>query len=151
MVGKSVGVLSSTTGNVYGVYDMSGGAYEYTANWDTLGDISGSNSFVSKNGKSTEYATAYRNGTTERIAVAKIFEVSKVGDSIKEVRKSSKEIGWFDDRSEIATKDYVYFARGGYYSCGGGAGIFYVTRYTGGQAAVGLGTNNGSFRVVLAK
>ena len=70
----SKGMLASTTGNIYGVYDLSGGAWEYTANWDTLSSSSDIASYgkavdgtvyFSKGGSSDRTKTAYSNGTND--------------------------------------------------------------------------------------
>ncbi len=60
------GVLSSTTGNVYGIYDVCGGAMEYTASYIASGNRNLSQygaSFATK-GVSDQYATAYPAGNS---------------------------------------------------------------------------------------
>ena len=88
-------VQQSTTGNVYGIYDMSGGKYEYTASFDKTGDSTyvageeyGKNmTDEAKQGDtnyvSTKYITVYENDT-EIYKAQKVYEVSKIGDAIKE-------------------------------------------------------------------
>lgn len=55
----------STTGNIYGIYDTSGGAYEYVAAYMPSESTEGANSFASTDNtnnnktESTEYATVY--------------------------------------------------------------------------------------------
>ena len=111
-----IGILSSTTGNVYGIYDMSGGFWEYTAAFnrvDSKGYLSTygwtkATGLTTTSG-STKYATAYKN--EEDSSIIKCFEVSKIGDATKEVRASSN--GWFNDYSEIIISIYPFIYRGG--------------------------------------
>ena len=100
----NVGELGSTTGNIYGVYDMNGGAWERVAAWDTLSTsgyiTSYGSSFASKNGSSTKYATAYENGTgTNNGVMAKT--VCKTGDAVRETYTNGDR-GWFNDYSYFA-------------------------------------------------
>ena len=113
-----VGTLSSTTGNIYGVYDMSGGGEEYVAAWDTLSDhanISNGSSFASTGGASTKYATAYRNGTSTNFGT-EIYDVGKVGDASKE-RYVSFCYGWFADWAKFCTVDSPFFYRDVHRKC----------------------------------
>ena len=63
--------LQSTTGNVYGIYDMRGGAHERVAayyNGSTSSNLTDNGgSFASQGGQSTKYATAY-TGTSSSTA-----------------------------------------------------------------------------------
>ena len=60
------GVLASSTGNVTGIYDLAGGAYEHIAayyNGSPGTDLKeNGDSFAMQNGTSTEYVTVYTNG-----------------------------------------------------------------------------------------
>ena len=106
------GVKASTTGNVYGIYDMSGGAWEYVALFnskddggyvddrgyfskygcDTIGNIAGIKNTVNSetkltSGTSTKYATKYDNKTTSGSGNSIIYTVGKIGDATKEVNR----------------------------------------------------------------
>ena len=92
----------STTGNVYGIYDMRGGAYEYVAsyyNGSTSSNLDNGDSFVNKEGISTKYATAYA-GTSASTAY-------KYGDATYETS------GWHSDYAGFVYSDYPFFFRGG--------------------------------------
>ena len=83
-------INQSTTGNPYGIYDMSGCCTEFTASWASdIADeyISYGAPFASKGGTSTKYATAYSNETSDRYR--SLYEVSKIGDAIKEMHQRS--------------------------------------------------------------
>ena len=148
----SDGMLASTTGNIYGVYDLSGGAWEYTANWDTLSSGSDITSYgkavdgtvyFSANGESDRTKTAYRNGTNEYYG-EKIKEVCRTGDGIKETWISGSD-SWFNDYSYCVHSYTPFSMRGGSYDYGDGAGVFYSDGSLGGPS------RSFSFRAVLAR
>jgi len=132
----------STTGNTYGIYDMSGGAYEYTAAWNTNTSsyISYGSTFATTGGASTKYATAY-HGTSNNYGTD-IYTVCKTGDATKEVYVSGAT-GWFNDYSYFVYSSLPFFERGGHYINGSSAGVFYSYSSS--------GSSNGyhSFRAVL--
>ncbi len=143
-----VGKLSSTTGNEYGVYDLSGGAYEYVAAFNDT-DSNGyestyGSSFAATTNPSTEYATKYSNSSTTTSSGSKIYEVGKIGDATKEVYIGGDQYNWFSDYSQFLYAGSPFFLRGGDYVNGSIAGSFYSNHYYG-SSSNGLG-----FRVVLA-
>ena len=95
----SLGMLASTTGNIYGVYDMNGGGGEWTAMWDIKGNpytltrygnaLDGTECFPS-NGSSDRTKTAYSNGS-----INWIFEevLGKPINSFEEINN----IEWTDE------------------------------------------------------
>ena len=135
------GMLASTTGNIYGVYDMSGGAYDYA-----MGNI------VSKNGTTmmSGYSNAYNSGYTGIIynsgnymsytgisyPNSKYYDKysfgtsntgmirSKLGDSIKEVYNKDND-NWYNARSWIVHSSGPWFSRSGYYNDSALAGLFF--------------------------
>ena len=125
------GVLASSTGNVYGIYDLSGGAWEYVASYYNGGSsLSNGSSFASQNGTSTEYATAY-TGTSASSAY-------KPGDATYETS------GWHGDGASFVYSSIPFFLRGGYYNSGANAGVFLF------DLSLGRGSSNVSVRVCLA-
>ena len=119
------GVLASSTGNVYGIYDLSGGAYEYVASYLANGDFSWANSTFTNN-VSDEYSTAY--ATAE----------GKTGDATSETE------GWHGVDAYFVNSSYPFFIRGGSYDNGTDAGVFYFSRNNGSSGS------NSSFRMCLA-
>ena len=99
----------SSTGNVYGIYDLSGNAYEYVAagyqNQSSIGTSSGSN----------EYGTVY---TTESASTG-----YKYGDATYETS------GWHADYADFVNSNYPFFCRGGDCSNGDYAGVFFYHVY----------------------
>ena len=97
----------STTGNVYGIYDMRGGAYEYVASYYNGSDanttyIGYGDSFASKGGTSDEYSTTY-NSSGSSSASANY----KYGDATYETS------GWHGDSAGFVNSDRPFFERGG--------------------------------------
>ncbi len=147
------GMLASSTGNIYGVYDLSGGAYEYVASFnsaysgayytDSAYLDSNGNHFAITGGSSTKYITVYNNNTSTSYGNFSVGRVSIPGDAIKEVWVSSDR-AWFYDYSHFIYKSNPFFRYGGMYSSATSAGIFCSYSTNG-------GTYGGySFRVVLA-
>ena len=139
-----VGKLSSTTGNEYGVYDLSGGAWEYVAAFNDT-DSNGyestyGSSFAAIDNPSTQYATKYSNAATSSSSTDR-YAVGKIGDATKEVYAGSNN--WFGDYSYFLNASNPFFKRGGNYSNGSNAGSF-CSYYDGGYS-----NNYYGFRVVL--
>ena len=108
-------VLQSSTGNVYGIYDLSGNAAEYVASYYNGSDantthIGYGDSFASIGGTSDEYSTVY-TGTSASTAY-------KYGDATYETS------GWNGDYASFVNLRAPFFVRGGGYDGGSGAGVF---------------------------
>ena len=133
------GTKASTTGTIYGIYDMSGGAWEKTAslvnngngNLSTYGQ-SLMNSLV--NGKSSQYVTVYphnasvdKNGANINTASQSNWEANKkiYGDGIRETSTAGTgKNSWYTDYSYFPAVDAPFSERGGLYWDGEGAGLF---------------------------
>ena len=125
------GVLASTTGNVYGVYDMSGGAWEYvmgnmssTADTYTFyGNESGFASSWYNDYSNQKYVNTYANGTKYNSASA--YNRGRLGDATGEVVLSTGgKGGWYNDIAYFPYYGDSWFIRGGYYGYGSSAGVF---------------------------
>ena len=130
------GVNASTTGNIYGIYDMSGGAREYV-----MGNY---NDTISSAGFSSMPEAKYYDkytGTDSRSDFTKYH----LGDATKETLKAKSEgtNAWYQDYSYSVRSSTPWVARGGNYGHGTSAGVFYFFSYS------GSGNNNIAFRVVL--
>ena len=115
----------STTGNVYGVYDMSGGTWEYVAAYVNNGNsnlTSYGSSLVKGDAKTKNvYAKAsadnYENNYQQNKGV--------YGDAVYETSTSgSGSTSWYGDYSNSPNTNGPFFARGGVYSSGSIAGVF---------------------------
>ena len=152
----TTGAKASTTGNVYGIYDMSGGAWEYTAVFDEKGKETyiANSSYglnMTKEAKdeegnyiSTKYITKYTNGMNANDFTNKIFQISKIGDGIKEMRVDSRS--WFGDYSFEFSTVLIFSMYGGCCINDSGAGIFCVAGHDGGAST---GYEYYGFRTVL--
>ena len=122
------GVLASTTGNVYGVYDMSGGAWEYvmgnmssTADTYTFyGNESGFASSWYNDYSNQKYVNTYANGTTSDDQSA--YNRGRLGDATGEVVASNGS-GWYNGIAYFPYSSSPWFMRGGNYSNGSTAGV----------------------------
>ena len=135
----STGYLASTTGNITGVYDMSGGAHEYMAAYraDTYKDSGFDVSTISKyNSKYFDVYASDSNTTT--------YNKMIIGDATGEMGPfysyadadtvTRYHNNWYADNSIFAFLSYPWFGRGGDCYHGVLAGQFYFYRYTGGSA-----------------
>ena len=120
----------SSTGNVYGIYDLSGGAFEYVAAYYNKSDfLINGDSFTSESSIDKEYSTIY--------TVADIIEKGyMLGDTTYETS------GWNGNNQDFVDLLYPFFGRGGNYDDEGIIGIFNFTSYNG-------NTRRGGFRLCL--
>ena len=128
------GVKASTTGTVYGVYDMSGGTWEYVAAY-----VDNKNSSLTTNGNSLYTSTDAKtknvytpeSGDTRQAnynASAGVY-----GDAVYETSNGydSSNQSWHDDHSTFPCSDWPFFDRGGFYGNGSYAGVFAFGNYNG--------------------
>ena len=132
----ATGVNASTTGNIYGIYDMSGGAWEHVmGNYNDT--ISGAG-FTSM--PEAKYYDKY-TGTNSNSDFTKYH----LGDATKETLKA-KSIGqnaWYQDYSYSVYSSNPWVGRGGNYGNSTGAGVFYF------YSDSGNSSYDISFRVAL--
>ena len=133
----------STTGTVHGVYDMSGGAWEYVAAYvDNSYTTSYGSSLVNGDAKTKN---VYSKASTDNATNNYNANSGKYGDAVYETSANgnSSSSSWYGDYSGFPYTDWPFFGRGGSYSNGADEGVFYF-----GNA---YGNSNGSisFRPVL--
>lgn len=138
----SQGCEASTTGNVYGVYDMAGGSWEYTAaifkSATSNNDIS--ILFEDKNKKYVDQYTS-NTGTQEDF----FGNTIKYGDAVYEtsVKGNWSKGNWDGTYASFPSLEYPMFNRGGRVPFGETNGIFAYGSFT------GTAEKNFSFRPVL--
>ena len=116
----TLGQSASTTGNVTGVYDMSGGAYEYV-----MGNmVNSSGAFYSSNAgfssaPDAKYYDKYSYGTTKTE-----YTRGKLGDATKEMAPTGTTGNWYSDYASFPGSSDFWFLRGGYSVNGAFAGAF---------------------------
>ena len=106
-----LGKDGSTTGNIYGIYDMSGGAYEYV-----MGVY---NKTISSSGFSSLPDTKYYNNYTGS---------SYTGHALTETK------GWYSGGADFVSSYYPWFIRGGNFGSVTNAGVFFFSIDDGGIA-----------------
>ncbi len=149
----SIGYLASTTGNISGIYDMSGGAWE-----NVMGVMEDSlESNIPSSGRDTTYNSGFTGKTTGTVVnitgvpfpKSKYYDIYKYGISSGD--NTRYHLGDATTETKDWNSDYVYFIyslapsfiRGGYYNSGSTAGVF-AFNITGGHAV-----NTNSTRAVL--
>ncbi len=152
------GAKASSTGNIYGIYDLSGGSWEYVASYvsDGSSGLSQGNSFANAttnpNGYktlSTKYATVYPYNSSNDTNKNNYTEYKNTeygyGDAILETSREGDGLtSWLKDCSGFPHTSLPFFVRGGDYNFGIGAGIFCFSGTDGNSGS------SGSFRVVLS-
>jgi hypothetical protein len=124
----SLSYKASTTGNIYGVYDMSGGSCEYVmSNYNNYSGVSlvSNSGFNGPNGDSTiittglsfpnsQYYNLYTTSTTSTACNGGIC----YGHALSETS------GWYSDSSSMESANSPWSFRGGLYSYTANAGAF---------------------------
>ena len=169
----SIGQLASTTNNVYGIYDMSGGAYE-----EVMGNLTGYDDQSESTGwgdiwypikppyvdlyKESPYGnfTSDLSGASNNpVAWSEASYESEWnndictwgtcgGHALHETKQyqsvSSSDGSWGDDGSDFLERTIRWFVRGGRASSGSSAGLFYSFYHNGNN-----GGNDDGYRSVL--
>ncbi len=148
-------VAASTTSNYSGVYDMSGGAWEYVMGYTTGATTVGGNSSITNlysNFFSDSTYLKYWDKYTSTLNTN--FNNKILGDATGEMGPfgSEKDLdsniryksSWYKDYANFANSSVSWFARGGIWYYGTTSGIFAIGSDIGGMDGVV------SYRVVLA-
>ena len=138
-------VGQSTTGTVHGVYDMSGGAWEYVAAYVNNGNSNLTNYGSSLVNGDAKTKNVYSKGSSDSRDNNYSANSGKYGDAVYETSANgnSSSSSWYGDYSYFPNASYPFFYRGGTYSNGTGAGVFYF------DGDYGNGGGSISFRPVL--
>ncbi len=140
------GINASTTGNQYGIYDMSGGAWEYVmgVQKDANGNVQvGSSGFSTASLPDSKYYDLYDYQAEDGVGYTRYH----LGDATREVLKNTSSQGgnaWWSDYSYNIYSSAPWVTRGGSYYHGTNAGVFYFDRTFAG------GWTHNSFRSVLS-
>ena len=133
----TLGMNASTTGNIYGIYDLSGGAAEYVMGNMSSGsgsytyNASSAGSNFSYSASTAKYIDTYAYGRSQYDQTA--MNRARLGDAIGEVMLTASISGaWNGDTAQFVYLSYPWFNRGGGYQNGSKAGVFYFGRPNGG-------------------
>ena len=152
---NSNSTVSSTTGNYSGIYDMSGGAWEYvmgyTTKATTVGGLGGITSlypnFFSDSSYSKyfdKYASTVNTNYNNRILGDATGEMGPFGSELDPDGTTGYKSSWYKDYAYFANSSSPWFVRGGNWDNGTEAGSIAFSYCTGGTYT------NISFRIVLA-
>ena len=126
------GYLASTTGNVSGVYDMSGGSWEYMSAY-----------IIGKPGSSafnTATLASYDSKYFDIDATGEMGPFKQFSDGDNTSRYHSN---WYNNLSNFVSSSNSWLIRSGLYNNGILSGMFFFNQYN------GENNNDGSFRIVL--
>jgi hypothetical protein len=127
------GLQASTTGNIYGIYDMSGGSWEYTAAYVNNGHnnlTAYGNSIINTDSK---YKDVYTMGSTDTNTNNYALTINHKGDAIYEtsINGNDSALAWYSDNTYMTRTDQPWFKRGGSCYNSTGTGTFYFNRHDG--------------------
>ena len=115
--------VASTTGNIYGVYDMSGGAYEYVmGNFANTIGHSGFTTLPDSKYYDVYSSNIFTGTSTTNINFCTLATCG--GHALNETA------GWYSDSSRFVYSSSAWFRRGGYYNSSA-SGIFYFYYHSG--------------------
>ena len=119
-------VGQSTTGTVHGVYDMSGGAWEYVAAYVNNGNSNLTNYGSSLVNGDAKTKNVYSKGSSDSRDNNYSANSGKYGDAVYETSANgnSSSSSWYGDYSNFPYTSVPFFGRGGGYDYGTLAGVF---------------------------
>ena len=129
------GLRASTTGNIYGIYDMAGGAWEYTMS----NMVDSSNQFYASSAANwsttiyplTKYYDSYTYDTSTTT-----YTRGKLGDATIEMAPTGTNGNWYSDYAVFTASTSSWFRRGGRDDDETGSGIFYFKNVVGNATGV---------------
>lgn len=139
----SQGVLASTTGNITGIYDLSGGYYERVSAYAETPDGTSNRNIYGKamvDDENKKYKTVYPYNSSSDNSGNNYIEYKNkqtisygFGDSILETSldAATNTNSWFLDYSNYPNRTYPFMGRSGYYGFASNAGMFYYSANNG--------------------
>ena len=122
------GVKASTTGNVYGVYDMSGGAYEYV-----MGNmVNSSNQFYTSsasNWSTTTYPLAKYYDSYTYDGTYSVYYRGKLGDATIEMSPKNN-LSWYSKKAYFFAVSYSWLVRDSLFYYNNSSGSYSAKRGT---------------------
>ena len=139
--GKATNYPQSTTGNITGIFDMSGGTWEYVMGYYSGASTTwGATSNDNYAGFSSKPASKYFDDYTTTNPLTACNGGICYGHALSETSK------WYNDYADFVDAQFPWFLRGGGNNFGADAGAFFFAVGGGNGNADG----NSSFRVVLS-
>jgi hypothetical protein len=139
-----IGYKASTTGNISGIYDMSGAAYEYMASY--VSGNPGSSRFTLEDVAKEEYSKYLEVYDSDSLTSSTPYKYRILGDATGELAPfaSGGYSYWYSDQASFTTSYSPWFVRGYQGSGSQYAGIFAFYSRNGAEADMI------SFRIVLS-
>ena len=148
-------VLASTTGNYSGIYDMSGGAWEYLMGYTTGATTVGSSSNITNLYPNfftdstylkywDKYTSTVNTNYNNRILGDATGEMGPFGTEKDSNNNTRSKSSWYKDYAYFANFSNPWFGHGGDWNLGSAAGVFAFNDYAGGA------DTRISYRIVLA-
>ncbi len=148
-------VKGSTTHNIYGVFDLSGGAWEFTSAYYKGGDVNKLENDLTDDEENEKKKYTYGGALYEAYKSDEMrkyvelytntYDSTKTGDAVYETSKQSGgSNSWDGDCSLTPSASFPVFRRGGYFGNGSSAGVFYFSD------ANGSSGDNVGFRACLS-
>ena len=148
-------IVASITNNYSGIYDMSGGAWEYVMGYTTgaaiVGNLSNITSLYSNFFSDSAYSKYWDKYTStantnynNRILGDATGEMGPFGSEKDPDNNTRYRSSWYKDYAYFVNSSGSWFVRGGHWSLGAASGVFAFDSYTAGVIT------NSSYRIVLA-
>ena len=147
-------VVASTTNNYSGIYDMSGGAWEYVMGYTTGATTVGGSSDITSLYSNffsdssylkywDKYNSTERTDYNNRILGDAVGEMGPFGSEKDPDNNTRYKSGWYKDYAFFASSSIPWLARGGGLHDGASSGVFAYT------TSFGTMITNSSYRIVL--
>ena len=129
----SQGQKASSTGNIYGIYDLSGGLWEWTAGYIAPESGNYQDYGGSLKGESNQYKSKYAGiSATDTDNYNEIGNIGRKGEAIWETSTEGTEItSWNENFSNFVYSSQPFIARGADWIDSSSAGIFAFSRVNG--------------------
>lgn len=138
------GQKTSTTGNIYGIYDMSGGTWELVSAYVNNGHANLTTNGSSIVSAASKYKDVYPQGATDSPSNNYAATINFKGDALYETSNSyTGSVSWFGDYAKAPYMSGPWLGRGGGYDVSTTAGAFSFS------STSGAGYDSESFRSVL--
>ena len=142
---RDLSKIASMTGNITGIYDMSGGAYEYVMGVfaNSNGELWSGNSTTANSGFTGPVGSADTSYTGTAFPDSKYYDVYKAssGTTISALTACNGGVcyghalsevnSWYSAYAVFVSDNNPWFMRGGIYNSGSIAGMFHVGYYDG--------------------
>ena len=127
---RDLSKVASSTGNIYGIYDISGGSNEYVmgvmVSSDGKFNVASAGNWNASLMPLNKYYNSYSYDVSSNSTKYSTFTRGNLGDATIEVLASSSDRkSWYDDLASFVASDRPWITRGSYYNDLVAPGAFY--------------------------